>query len=98
MYNVKNGIKLLMVFLIVVDDDKMAAYAFVPAIRLTRCNVTRTCAAAAVDNTQAPPAMVLLQCLHFQIPTACRFTVFLPQNVHSYLLCWAISILWTTLR
>ena len=40
----------------------------------------------------APPAWVLLQLRQFQMPVATRFTLVLPQNEHSYLLCWLISI------
>lgn len=40
----------------------------------------RTVAAAVVLSDQAPPATTLLQELQFQIPTAVRFTVSLPQN------------------
>ena len=35
------------------------------------------------ETVHAPPATVFLQPLHFQMPTACRLTVFLPQNVHT---------------
>lgn len=34
------------------------------------------------DTVQAPPATVFLHDLQLHIPTECRFTVVLPQNVH----------------
>lgn len=40
----------------------------------------RTVAAAVVFIDQAPPATTFLQALQFQIPTAVRFTVSLPQK------------------
>jgi hypothetical protein len=49
-------------------------------------------ALAAVVTVQAPPATVLLQALHFQIPTAERLTASLPQKAQVYRACWEISI------
>lgn len=40
----------------------------------------------------APPAWILLQALHFQMPTAERFTLYLPQKLQKYLECWLTSI------
>ena len=42
----------------------------------------RTVAAAVVFIDQAPPATTFLHALQFQIPTAWRFTVSLPQKEH----------------
>jgi len=42
--------------------------------------VLRTVTAAVVLTDQAPPAIVLLQLLHSQIPTAVRLIASLPQN------------------
>ena len=39
-----------------------------------------TVAAAGVPSTYAPPATVFLQREHFQMPTECLLTEFLPQN------------------
>jgi hypothetical protein len=50
------------------------------------------------ETVQAPPATVLLHPLHFQIPTAWRLTLFLPQKVQMYRACWVISIFFTCLR
>lgn len=55
-------------------------------------------AAYTYDTVQAPPATVFLQDLQDQIPTACLFTVGLPQNVQVYLACWVISIFLTCFR
>jgi len=40
----------------------------------TQDTYLRTVAAAVVDTVQAPPAMIFLHALHFQIPTAVLFT------------------------
>ena len=50
------------------------------------------------ETVQAPPAIVFWQPLHFQMPTECRLTVFLPQNVQMYRACWVISIFLTCFR
>ena len=42
----------------------------------------RTVAAAVVETVQAPPAVVFLQALQCQIPTAVRLTESFPQKVH----------------
>jgi len=43
--------------------------------------VLRIVVPAGVETVQAPPAMTFLHALHFQMPTAVRFTESLPQNV-----------------
>ena len=53
---------------------------------------------AAVFFTYAPPAITLLQLSHFQMPTATRLTLTLPQNSQKYLLCCATSIFLMRLR
>ena len=58
----------------------------------------RTVVPATVAGAQAPPAMTFLHFLHFQMPTASRFTVSLPQKLQVYLACWEISIFLTSLR
>ena len=50
------------------------------------------------ETVHAPPATVFLQALQVQIPTECRFTVFLPQKVQVYLACCVISIFLTCFR
>lgn len=55
-------------------------------------------AAAGVETVHAPPATVFRQGRHTQMPTACRFTVFLPQKVQMYRACWVISIFLTCFR
>jgi len=50
------------------------------------------------ETVHAPPATVFLQPLHFQIPTECLLTVFLPQKVQMYRACWVISIFLTCFR
>jgi len=60
--------------------------------------VLRTVAAAVVDTVHAPPAMTFLHAEQFQMPTARRFTLSLPQNVQVYRACWVISIFLTCLR
>jgi hypothetical protein len=50
------------------------------------------------ETVHAPPATVFLQALQVQIPTECRFTVFLPQKVHTYRACCVISIFLTCFR
>ena len=40
----------------------------------------------------APPAWVLPQPLHFQMPTTERFIPYLPQKLQKYLECWLTSI------
>ena len=50
------------------------------------------------ETVQAPPATVFLQEPQLQMPTECRFTVFLPQNVQMYRACWVISIFLTCFR
>lgn len=50
------------------------------------------------ETVHAPPATVLPQPLQFQMPTECRLTVFLPQNVHTYRACCVISIFFTCFR
>merc|ERR1712113_636486 len=57
-----------------------------------RCMVDRTWVPEDVCNIHAPPAMVFPQPLQCQIPTASRFTLFFPQNPHTYLECCVISI------
>lgn len=57
--------------------------------------VLRTVAAAVVVTVHAPPAMVFLQALQFQIPTADLFTESFPQKVHVYLACCETSIFFT---
>merc|ERR1719183_301634 len=57
-----------------------------------------TCAACAVPRVYAPPAIVLWQAPHDQMPTHARLTVSLPQKTHVYLECWLISIFFTTFR
>lgn len=47
------------------------------------------------DTVQAPPATVFLHALQLHIPTECRFTVVLPQNVQVYRACCDISIFLT---
>ena len=42
--------------------------------------------------------MVLLQELHFQMPTTSRFTLSLPQKTQVYLECWETSIFLMILR
>jgi len=49
---------------------------------LDRGTYLRTVAAAVVFIDQAPPATTFLHALQFQIPTAWRFTVSLPQKEH----------------
>lgn len=44
------------------------------------------------------PRPTFLHALQCQIPVECRFTVVLPQNVHTYLACCEISIFLTCLR
>jgi len=63
-----------------------------------RAMVERTVTAEGVLSTYAPPAMVFLQDLHFQIPVTWRLMASLPQNVQWYLLCWVVSIFFTSLR
>merc|ERR1719413_187298 len=66
----------------------------------SRLIVARTVAAGPVVRLQQPPAMAFphVFALHFQMPPATRLTLFLPQNVHRYLVrCW-ISYLFTILR
>lgn len=50
------------------------------------------------ETTQAPPATVFLHDRHCQIPTECRFTEVLPQNVQVYRACCVISIFLTCFR
>ena len=45
-----------------------------------------------VLRVYAPPAWILLQALHFQMPTAERLTLYLPQKLQKYLECWLTSI------
>ena len=60
--------------------------------------VERTCAACAVFIEYAPPASTFLHALHFQIPTAVRFTESFPQKRHVKRECWETSIFFTCLR
>lgn len=46
----------------------------------------RTVAAAVVDTVQAPPAVVFLQALQYQIPTAVRFTESCSESRKSHFL------------
>jgi hypothetical protein len=50
------------------------------------------------ETVHAPPAIVFLQLLQFQIPTECLLTEFLPQKVQMYRACWVISIFLTCFR
>lgn len=50
------------------------------------------------ETVHAPPATVFLHPLQFQMPTECRFTVFLPQKVQTYRACCVISIFLTCFR
>ena len=60
--------------------------------------VERTCAACAVFIEYAPPASTFLHALHFQIPTAVRFTESFPQKRHVKRECCETSIFFTCLR
>ena len=60
--------------------------------------VERTCAACAVFIEYAPPASTFLHALHFQIPTAVRFTESFPQKRQVKRECWETSIFFTCLR
>ena len=60
--------------------------------------VERTCAAYAVARMYAPPAIILPQPPHFQIPTTERLVESLPQKTQVYFECWLTSIFFTTLR
>jgi hypothetical protein len=53
---------------------------------------------APVFRVYAPPAWILLQALHFQMPTAERFTLYFPQKLQKYLECWLTSIFLICLR
>lgn len=50
------------------------------------------------ETVHAPPATVFLHPLQVQMPTECRLTVFLPQNVQTYRACCVISIFLTCFR
>merc|ERR1719335_1367123 len=67
-------------------------------IRFNRPIVVFTVVAAAVASCQAPPAIVLLQLLQCQIPTACRFTLVFPQKEHKYFARCCVSIFLTSFR
>lgn len=61
---------------------------------LKRRMVDLTVAAAAVETVYAPPATVLWQALHVQIPVASLWVVLLPQKEQSYLACcWTSNFL-----
>ena len=60
--------------------------------------VERTCAACAVARMYAPPAIILPQPPHFQMPTTERFVESFPQKTQVYFECWLTSIFLTTLR
>jgi hypothetical protein len=51
--------------------------------------------AVGVLSSQAPPAMVFLQPLHFQMPIQVLFTDTFPQKGHAYLECCYISNFFT---
>ena len=54
--------------------------------------------AAAVAIIQAPPAIFLPVCLHFQMPTASLLTHSFPEKGETYLARWVISNFLTILR
>ena len=85
--------------------DRVAAAAgvlFPPSVSCNSAKIYPPRRALPVPETyetvQAPPATVFLHDPQFQIPTECRFTVFLPQNVQMYRACWVISIFLTCFR
>jgi hypothetical protein len=47
------------------------------------------------ETVYAPPAVVRLQLLQLQMPTACLFTVTFPQKAQVYLACCEVSIFLT---
>ena len=79
-----------------IPDGKQTAYFSVFSRR--RRMVERTVTAAEVLSTYAPPALIFLQLEHAQMPTATRFTVYLPQKSQKNLECWDTSCFFTTLR
>ena len=58
----------------------------------------RMVTAAGLLNWYAPPAILALHLVHFQIPTTSLFTPTLPQKTQLNLECWEISIFLMTLR
>ena len=57
-------------------DQAVAFSMFASSLNLLRREtVALAVNAGAVESYQAPPATVILQALHFQIPTAALFTV-----------------------